>query len=507
MNQIQKERTTMINQTSGFFVTYGMDLDDLIEGTVNSIALIFFLIGVFISFLIYRRKETATNLMQIILFIVGYFYSLSKVLENFTTWYEADELGDFFEIFLLLIILVIGITAIFEHRLRDSEKQLSILNKNLEQKVEERTNELIASEKNYRDLVNNILDVIFELNSDKKINYVSPQVRDLFNYQPGEMINHKLSEFIHSEDIKSIKNNFNNTIKTGANSFIECRMSHKSGNYIQVSIKGSLVKFQNDFKIIGVIRDNTEQKKAERMIKEQIEKMKEIDQIRNDFVRRTSHELKTPLISIYSSSQYLLNSYKEDLSEDVLGIIKVINRGGKRLKELTENLLEVYNIDSHRLELKSQNENITDIIKECTNDIMLLLKERDLFLKLDLNEDIIIHLDKTKIEQVILNLLSNAIKNTPPNGIIYINLQNHNDYIDIIIKDTGVGFTESEKDIIFKKFGKIERHGNGEDIITDGSGLGLFISKEIVKLHNGKIWVESEGRNKGSTFTVRLPIN
>ena len=497
----------MTNQTSGFFVTYGMDLDDLIEGTVNSITLVIFLVGIFITLLNYRRKETATNLMLIVLFLVGYLYSLSKVLENFTSWYEADELGDFFEIFLSIIILVIGVTAIFEHRLRESEMQLSILNNDLEKKVEERTNELIASEKNYRNLVNNILDVIFELNSDKKINYVSPQVRDLINYQPEEMINHKLSEFIHSEDIESIRNNFNNTIETGANSLIECRMSHKSGNYVHVSIRGSLVKFQNDFKIIGVMRDITEQKKAERMIKEQIEKMKEIDQIRNDFVRRTSHELKTPLISIYSSSQYLLNSYKEDLNEDILGIIKVINRGGKRLKELTENLLDVYNIDSHKLELKSQNENITDIIKECTNDIMFALKERELFLKLDLNEDIIVYLDKTKIEQVILNLLSNAIKNTPPNGIIYISLQNHKDYIDILMKDTGVGFTVSEMEMIFKKFGKIERHGNGEDIITDGSGLGLFISKEIVKLHNGKIWVESEGRNKGSTFIVRLPIN
>ena len=421
----------MTNQTSGFFVTYGMDLDDLIEGTVNSITLVIFLVGIFITLLNYRRKETATNLMLIVLFLVGYLYSLSKVLENFTSWYEADELGDFFEIFLSIIILVIGVTAIFEHRLRESEKQLSILNKDLEKKVEERTNELIASEKNYRNLVDNILDVIFELNSNKKINYVSPQVRDLINYQPEEMINHKLSEFIHSEDIESIRNNFNNTIETGANSLIECRMSHKSGNYVHVSIRGSLVKFQNDFKIIGVMRDITEQKKAERMIKEQIEKMKEIDQIRNDFVRRTSHELKTPLISIYSSSQYLLNSYKEDLNEDILGIIKVINRGGKRLKELTENLLDVYNIDSHKLELKSQNENITDIIKECTNDIMFALKERELFLKLDLNEDIIVYLDKTKIEQVILNLLSNAIKNTPPNGIIYISLQNHNDYLVI----------------------------------------------------------------------------
>jgi len=485
---------------------YGIELDTLIGGIVNLIALAIFLFGVFISFLNYRKKETATNLMQIILFIVGYLYCLSEVLEDFTSWYEADELGDFFTIFLSIIILVISITALFEHKLAESEKQLSILNKYLEQKVEERTNELIASEKNYRNLVTNILDVIFELNSNKKINYVSPQVRDLFNYLPEEMINHRLSEFIHDEDIRNVKNSFNNILETGTNSFIECRISHRNGNYIQVSIRASLVKNKSDFKIIGVIRDITEQKTAEQMIKEQIEKMKAIDQIRNDFVRRTSHELKTPLISIYSSSQYLLDSYKEELNEDILGMIKVINRGGKRLKDLTENLLDVYNIDSHKLILKRENENLTEIIKECTNDIMLSLKERDLFLKLDLNDNIIINLDKIKIEQVFLNLLSNAIKNTPPNGIIYVMLLKNKDYVDVIIKDTGIGITKSEKDMLFKKFGKIERHGNGIDIITEGSGLGLYISKEIVNLHNGDILVESEGRNKGSTFIVRLPI-
>ena len=116
-------------------------------------------------------------------------------------------------------------------------------------------------------------------------------------------------------------------------------------------------------------------------------------------------------------------------------------------------------------------------------------------------------MDKIRIEHVILNLFTNAIKNTPSKGIIYISLTKNIDYIDIIIKDTGIGFTEDEREITFKKFGKIDRKIKGMNIITEGSGLGLYISKEIVKLHKGKVWLESEGRNKGSTFIVRLPVN
>jgi len=325
---------------------------------------------------IYRKKKTATNLILIILFIVGSFYSLSEIFEAFTSSRDADELGDFFTVFLSIIILIIGVTAYFEQKLRESEQKLYILNKNLEKEVEERTREL-----------------------------------------------------------------------------------------------------------------------------------KEIDQIREDFVRRISHELKTPLISIYSSSQYLLDSYDELIKSDILRTLKVINRGGDRLKDLIDNFLAVYDIESKRFGLQKKKENLKEIIIECVNDMELLLKERNIVLKLDIKTDFFIDIDKIKIEQVILNLLSNALKNTPPKGFIYIGLKKTNNCIDITIRDTGIGFTETEKEYAFKKFGKIERHVERKEIITEGSGLGLYISKEIVKLHNGEIWLESEGRNKGSTFIVRLPLS
>lgn len=105
-----------------------------------------------------------------------------------------------------------------------------------------------------------------------------------------------------------------------------------------------------------------------------------------------------------------------------------------------------------------------------------------------------------------MSLISNAIKNTPPKGLIYISVQPENSYVDIIIKDSGIGLTKEEKGKLFKKFGKIERENIGMNIITEGSGLGLYLSKKIIELHKGKILVESEGRSKRSTFIVRIPI-
>jgi signal transduction histidine kinase len=114
--------------------------------------------------------------------------------------------------------------------------------------------------------------------------------------------------------------------------------------------------------------------------------------------------------------------------------------------------------------------------------------------------------DKERMYDVIANLLINAIKYTPPNGEIIIKSEIKEKFYIISIKDTGIGITEEEKSQLFREFGKIERYGMGWDIGIEGSGLGLYMSKKIVQLHKGDMWVESEGRNKGSTFCFSLPI-
>jgi signal transduction histidine kinase len=137
-----------------------------------------------------------------------------------------------------------------------------------------------------------------------------------------------------------------------------------------------------------------------------------------------------------------------------------------------------------------------------------LINERNLNLNLDLPTNVFVELDRLRFEQVITNLLLNAIKNTPPKGTITLFLSEKEDWVEFSVNDTGVGLTKEEMSIIFTRFGKIERYGEGLEFIDiQGSGLGLFISKEIVDLHGGIIRAESEGRGKGSTFLVKLPTS
>ena len=105
-----------------------------------------------------------------------------------------------------------------------------------------------------------------------------------------------------------------------------------------------------------------------------------------------------------------------------------------------------------------------------------------------------------------MNLIINAIKYTPTNGRITIKTEIQNNSYLVSIQDTGIGLTDLEKTKIFKRFGKIERYGQGLDVVSEGSGLGLYISKKIIELHGGDIWVESLGRDQGSIFYFSLPI-
>ncbi|MFX1322765.1 MAG: PAS domain S-box protein [Promethearchaeota archaeon] len=364
--------------------------------------------------------------------------------------------------------------------------------------------QLKESEEKFRNLINNISDVLMEGDIDGTITYISHKIYDLAGYLSEELIGFKFFEFIHPNDKVSYKKLISQFKKAGDKFTMELRMFHKKGYYVPISAKFSLEEINKKLKIFVVIRDITEKRKIDKMMKKEIEKLKEIDRIRNNLVRRISHELKTPLISIFSGSQYLLEKYKTQLNDNIQDIVKIIHKGGYRLKNLVDNLLFAYSIESNELILNLKRENLIPIIKNCINDLIFIANKRQVFINVELIKELYLEIDKFKIGNIISNILLNAIKNTPPKGSIYIETFEHPQYIDIIIKDDGVGLTKKEIPFLFQKFGKIERFGKNMNIDMEGPGLGLYISNEIIKKHNGEIIVKSKGRNMGSIFIIRL---
>ena len=241
-------------------------------------------------------------------------------------------------------------------------------------------------------------------------------------------------------------------------------------------------------------------------LEEQNKKLSDIDKLKSEFLRRISHELKTPLISIKGYSELILRQNEDNFDIDTISMIGEIVQGCSRLENLIGELLKTSQLETGQIELKTSMEDLSFLIRFTVNELQGLSRTRNQKIIMNVHKNLITRFEKERIHEVVGNLLTNAIKYTPPYGMIEIKSEIKDTYYLVSVKDNGIGFTEEEKEKGFKQFGKIEHYGNGSYISTEGTGLGLYITKKLVELHGGEIWLESEGRNKGSTFYFTLPI-
>ncbi|MFX1574721.1 MAG: PAS domain S-box protein [Promethearchaeota archaeon] len=261
------------------------------------------------------------------------------------------------------------------------------------------------------------------------------------------------------------------------------------------------------FLICDAIEIEQRRWQVQRDLEEQNITLNKINKLKTELFSRTSHELKTPLISIKGFTELLLTLHYNKFDPEIISILEEIEEGSKRLEKIINLLLESTKLEAGQLELNPSEEDLTFLIKFCVKELRGLAKLRDQTISLDLHPILRTRFDKERIYEVISNLVVNAIKYTPPGGYIQIKSEIKNSNYVISIQDNGIGFTKEERNQIFKQFGKIERYGQGWDISTEGSGLGLYITKKLIELHGGKIWLESKGRNKGSTFYFSIPSN
>lgn len=259
--------------------------------------------------------------------------------------------------------------------------------------------------------------------------------------------------------------------------------------------------------IIYIITKMSEYKRNEAKNKKLYQMAKEREQLKTDFIANMSHELRTPLNIITSASMLLeMKSQKEETvsSEYILDKLNRINQSSNRLRRLINNLIDISKFDSGFFECKCKNENIVYVVEDIVHEVVDYAKEKNIELIFDTEEEeIISFIDKEKIERVILNLLSNAIKFTNENGKIEVYMKSDDNFIYITIKDNGIGISKEKIDHIFQRFYQVD---NLLSRGSEGSGIGLCIVDEIIRMHGGKINIESE-INKGTTFEIVLNVS
>jgi len=374
-------------------------------------------------------------------------------------------------------------------------------------KLEEKLRE---SERKYRNLYDNTPFSVVLINTQGIVVDMNPKAEEMFGYAPEEVLGHRFMDLsiIHQDHLSTILELFKKFVKGEKIHRIDVRIQKKDGKIFWTNLQAALMKISDEMFVQALFTDITAQKEVEFLIDEEVKKLKELDKIRKNLISRVSHELKTPLVSVTGGCELLLTIYGEELNKGELEIIELIEKGGKRLKYLVDNLIDISRMEYEKFKLVKELNDLSAIIREISNELKYSIRERNINLTLVLPESFYIKLDKARIEQVIMNLLSNAIKNTPPNGDIYVNLKKKESSAEFSIRDTGIGISKEEMNMLFTRFGKLERYGEGYEYIDiQGTGLGLYISKEIIDSHEGEIRAESGGRNKGSTFIVKLPIS
>jgi signal transduction histidine kinase/Tfp pilus assembly major pilin PilA len=240
--------------------------------------------------------------------------------------------------------------------------------------------------------------------------------------------------------------------------------------------------------------------RSNKLLAEANEQLKVHDKMQKEFINVAAHELRTPIQPILGLTQILSNEIKDD---EQYRILDVIISNARRLRDLTENILDVTKIESHSLQLKKErfrlNEKILNVINEVTNQAEVRSNDAVQIL-FEPKGDLFIEGDKVRIYQVISNLLNNAIKFTKEGSII-ISAEKNGDGQNVVVsvKDTGIGI---DPEMLPKLFTKFTTRSD------KGTGLGLFISKNIIESHGGKIWAENNlDGNRGATFYFSIPIS
>jgi PAS domain S-box-containing protein len=362
---------------------------------------------------------------------------------------------------------------------------------------------LRESEEKFRTITEqSVLGVIIYQNG--LVKYINSAVSDIFEYPLKKIEEWTLEDIfklIHIEDLPQVIEYQNRyQIEDFEEIFkFNCRLITKSKNVKWVEIILKSIMYRGMKAVLISLVDITKIKEAEKQLKD-------VSKIKSELLTRTSHELKTPLVTIKGYTDLLLDPNYKNLDFQTISIINEIKQGCGRMEHLVKDLLTTSNLESENIKLNKSYEDLSFLIRFVVSDIEVIARKRNQTIFLKIQNNMFTIFEKERIYEVIMNLLVNAINYTPPNGLIEIKSQRKKGFFLISIKDSGIGFTKQEKSKIFKKFGKVERYGQGMDVFSEGTGLGLYISKKVIKLHEGDIWLESKGRTKGSTFYFSLPI-
>ncbi len=365
--------------------------------------------------------------------------------------------------------------------------------------------QLLGQDNRFKQLIKNSFDMVILLDSSGIQHYVSESCEKILGYKQHELTNIPVIEkMIHPEDQETTKKDFLDIIENRANGGAQYRHRHKNGNWVYLEAYGTN-QLNNPVinAVVLNVRDITERKRAEQIIRENEIRLKELNATKDKLFSIIAHDLRSPFSAILGFSELLIDKTEDfDVaeSEKYLGII---NSSAKNTLILLDNLLNWAKAQTGQLSYKSEKINLSSMVQNIFDISTPIAKTKSISLNYNQTDDIEVYADVNMLNIVLRNLMCNAIKFTNSNGKIVIYAVKNQNNIEVTVSDNGVGMNEETLNQLFKIDSNITTAGTADE---KGSGLGLILCKEFIEKQGGKIWVESE-LGKGSNFKFTLPLN
>ena len=255
--------------------------------------------------------------------------------------------------------------------------------------------------------------------------------------------------------------------------------------------------------ILLAIEDITARRQVENALQAAKQAVEAASRAKSEFLANMSHELRTPLNSIIGFSEILHDLTFGPLNPKQTRYVDNVLKAGQHLLSLINDILDLSKVEAGKMTVEAR----SIVVRPMLDNALLLVTElalkRGLTISVDAPPELVVAADERMLKQVLYNLLSNAVKFSEPGGRIAVTAQQEGDDLRVSVSDTGIGIKIDDQGRLFSEFEQLD---SGYDRMHQGTGLGLALTRKFIELHGGRIWVESEGEGRGSTFRFTLPL-
>jgi len=375
---------------------------------------------------------------------------------------------------------------------KDINKMIESL-KDRENKIKEYQKELQGQKEYLEAIFNSLIDGIIIISKECIIIKINPTIAIWTNSREEEIIGKHLTELINCRCKVDCSKNSDNCPLIFQNE----RLLPNEATIVNSSTKAEKLLYLNSAPISGMIDEPNYL-----IVLRDITEFKEMNQMREDFMATLTHDLRVPILAEGNTLKLFLKGILGPQTDKQREALENMLESNNDLLRMVSSLLDAYKYDSGNIELFKEPVHLKKLVQDCIAELTPLARKNDQTLTNLISKEIhSLNIDKNEIKRVFRNLIGNSITYTPKGGSITVNAENNDREVIISINDTGKGIDESELEKIFDRF-----FSKARKFRKVGTGLGLYLSKQIVEKHGGKIWAESNV-GEGSTFYFSIPLD